>query len=288
MKDSRKKATVIVVSCLSGGSGKTTTVLNLASMLSERSKTLAIDFDPQGNLSQWLGCYDLSESATIAETVIPDDAIAITEIVRRALPTHSPLADLWLAPSDYSLTRAGELISTRPGREKFLSRAIKPILEEYDFVVIDSLPTKGNLTYNAILAADWIIIPTECTDKGVRGVISTINLIRELEEIDFKTPKILGVLPTKDQWSGANQTIMSRTAISSLQKKLAGVHIFSSLRYSTKVQRANHGSCSLEEAGFSKLAQPYCEIVEKLLTETDLNSNGSISQKEAIEYSYTN
>jgi chromosome partitioning protein len=68
---SGRTALVITVACLSGGSGKTTAALNLAIMLAEHGKTLAVDFDPQGNLSQWMGWTDLSESATIAETILP-------------------------------------------------------------------------------------------------------------------------------------------------------------------------------------------------------------------------
>ena len=152
MQNGMKRAAVIIVGCLSGGSGKTTTVLNLASMLSLKGKTLAIDFDPQGNLSQWLGWFDLSQTATIAETIIPDEAIAIDRIIKS--PQVEGEGDLWLAPSDYSLTNAGELIATRPGRERFLIRAIKPILHDYDYIVIDSPPSKANLTYNSVLAAD--------------------------------------------------------------------------------------------------------------------------------------
>lgn len=83
MSESDKQATVLSVACLSGGSGKTTTVLNLAMMLSEKGRTLAIDFDPQGNLSQWLGITDLSDSATIAETILPDsERVIVTEIIK--------------------------------------------------------------------------------------------------------------------------------------------------------------------------------------------------------------
>lgn len=83
IKDS-ERATVIAVACLSGGSGKTTTVLNLATMLAEKGKTLAVDFDPQGNLSQWMGWSDkLSDSATVAETILPDeDRVSISEIIK--------------------------------------------------------------------------------------------------------------------------------------------------------------------------------------------------------------
>ncbi|HEY9298402.1 MAG TPA: AAA family ATPase, partial [Phormidium sp.] len=81
MLESTKQAKVLTIACLSGGSGKTTTVLNLATMLSQTGKTLAVDFDPQGNLSQWLGWADLSEDATIAETILPSsDRVQVEEI----------------------------------------------------------------------------------------------------------------------------------------------------------------------------------------------------------------
>ncbi|MDP8963025.1 MAG: AAA family ATPase [Cyanobacteriota bacterium] len=109
MPESSRPTTVLAISCLSGGSGKSTTVLNLATMLSEKGKTLVVDFDPQGNLSQWLGWTDLSESATIAETILPDsDRIKITSIIKP--PTNEDRSGrLLLAPSDYSLSRAADL-----------------------------------------------------------------------------------------------------------------------------------------------------------------------------------
>jgi chromosome partitioning protein len=106
--------------------------------------------------------------------------------------------------------------------------------------VIDSPPSKGILTYNAILAADYLIIPTECTHKGVMGAASTKTLIQELEELDFQIPKLLGVIPTRDQWAGASRTKMSKAAIAALQETLPEIRLFSSLRQSTVVQQTNH------------------------------------------------
>jgi len=261
-----KQATVIAVSCLSGGSGKTTTVLNLATMLSEKGKTLAVDFDPQGNLSQWLGWSDkLSDLATVAEAILPDeDRINISEIVQSPA-NEDRNGKLHIAPSDYSLARAADAIAMEPGRERFLRRALKPILANYDFVVIDSPPSKGILTYNAILAADLLIIPTECTHKGVMGAISTGVLVKELEELEFKVPTLLGILPTRDQWAGANRTKMSKAAIEALGATLDKTHIFSAVRQSTTVQQTNHMGWSLEEAGEKALAEPYKEIIEAIL-----------------------
>jgi len=265
MKDSFKRASVITVSCLSGGSGKTTTALNLATVLSEKGKTLAVDFDPQGNLSQWMGWRDLSDSATMAETILPNiDRVSISDIIKP--PANEDRGDrLLLAPSDYSLSRASDVISLEPGRERFLRRALKSVLNEYEFIVIDSPPAKGILTYNAILAADFLVIPTECTDKGVTGAVNTVVLVQELEALEFPVPTILGIVPTRDQWTGLYQTRMARAALDSLKEIMKGVHIFTSVRQSTLVQQANNMGWSLEEAGEEALAKPYREVVQSIL-----------------------
>lgn len=261
MPESSKQAKTVAVSCLSGGSGKTTTSLNLAIMLSSLGKTLAVDFDPQGNLSQWMGWRDLSSEATIAETIVPgEDRLEIKEIIKK--PKNEERDDLEIAPADYSLSGAGEVIAPRPGRERFLKRTLKSVLGDYDYVVIDTPPAKGILTYNAILAADLVVIPTECTNKGVMGALNTITLIKELEEIDFVVPKILGIIPTRDQWSGANQTRMSKAAIETLSEVLKKMHIFSSVRHSTVVQQANNAGWSLAEMGKQSLAAAYTEVVD--------------------------
>lgn len=265
MPESLKLATIITISCLSGGSGKTTTVLNLATMLSERGKTLAVDFDPQGNLSQWLGIDNLSEVATIAETILPEtERVQIKDIIQK--PTNEEREGrLLVAPSDYSLSRASDAIAMEPGRERFLKRALKPVLPEYDFIVIDAPPSKGILTYNAILAADLLLIPTECTPKGVTGAVSTYTLVKELEDLDFQVPRIVGIVPTRDAWAGANQTRMSKAAIAAIKEALPSLHVFSSLRQSTIVQHTNHAGWSLFEAGEKSLAKPYLEVVEAII-----------------------
>jgi chromosome partitioning protein len=268
MPESAKQAITITVSCLSGGSGKTTTVLNLATMLSEKGKTLAVDFDPQGNLSQWMGWTDLSNEATIAETILPDlDRTPIAEIVK-APKNEDRKGQLALAPSDYSLSHAADVIAPAPGRERFLKRALTTISSEYDFILIDTPPAKGILTYNAIIAADLLVIPTECTDKGVRGAINTVLLVQELADIDFVVPQILGVIPTRDQWSGANQTRMSKAAIAAIRKALPELYLFSSVRQSTVVQQTNHAGWSLSEAGETTLATAYLKVVDAILKKT--------------------
>jgi chromosome partitioning protein len=258
-------AIVITVVCLSGGSGKTTTALNLATMLAQSgSKTLAIDFDPQGNLSQWLGWTDLSETATIAETLLTGpDRVDIADIIRDPL-NEDRQGRLWLAPSDYSLSRAIDAIAMEPGRELFLRRTVKPILKDYDFIVIDSPPSKGLLTYNSILTSNYLVVPTECTQKGVMGALSTLILVKELAELDFQVPHVLGILPTRDQWVGANRTKMTKAALEALEEVLGGIRLFSPVRQSTLVQQANSMGWSIAETGEDSLAAPYHEVLTAL------------------------
>ncbi|MDX2271635.1 MAG: ParA family protein [Cyanobacteriota bacterium] len=266
MLDGAKPAMVITVVCLSGGSGKTTTALNLATMLSHYGKTLAVDFDPQGNLSQWMGHTDLSDSATMAETVLTGtDRVSISDIIRPPL-NEDRQERLWLAPSDYSLSRAMDGVALEPGRELFLRRALKPILKNYQFLVIDSPPAKGLLTYNTILAADYLVVPTECTQKGVMGALSTMILVKELAELDFDVPEVLGILPTREQWAGNKRTKMSKAALEALGELLQGIRIFPSLKQSTVVQQTNSMGWSLAEAGEELLAEPYRDVVNLVLS----------------------
>ena len=261
-----RKPVIVTISCLSGGSGKTTTALNLATMLAERSKTLAVDFDPQGNLSQWLGWSDLSETATIAETILSnEDRIEIEAIIQS--PLNEERNSLFLAPSDYSLSSAVDAIAMQPGRERVLKRALKPVLSLYDYIVIDSPPSKGILTYNAVLAADHLVLPTECTHKGVSGAVNTLVLIDELQELEFDVPKVLGIIPTREQWAGARRTRMCRAALETLHSSVNGTHIFSALRQSTLVQQTNNSGWSLDEAGEAVLSKPFQEVVEAIINE---------------------
>ncbi len=264
MSTASEPGVVITVVCLSGGSGKTTATLNLATMLSEMGKTLAIDFDPQGNLSQWMGWTDLSDSATVAETILPGpERVDMADIIR---PPCNEDRDgrLFLAPSDYSLSRAIDAITMEPGRELFLRRAMKSVVTNYDYIVIDSPPSKGLLTYNTILCSNYLVIPTECTQKGVMGALSTLILVKELSELDFQVPEVLGILPTRDQWVGAHRTKMSKAALEALTEVMQGIPIFSSVRQSTVVQQTNSMGWSLAEAGEGTLARPYQEVLDAL------------------------
>lgn len=97
------------------------------------------------------------------------------------------------------------------------------------------------------------------------GALSTLVLLKELEELDFHVPKFLGVLPTREQWVGNNRTKMSRAAVEALAEMMQGIPIFTPVRQSTVVQQTNSMGWSLAEAGEDLLAQPYREILKAVL-----------------------
>lgn len=158
-----------------GGTGKTTTAINLSSFLGLRGKkTLLVDMDPQGNASSGVGIDPQGKKSiydVISENALPEDAI---------YPTEWP--NLFLMPSDISLTGGEVELVTLEQRELRLSHKLKEIKENYDYIIIDAPPSLGLLTVNVLSAADTLLIPIQCEYYALEGVsklMQTIELIKE-------------------------------------------------------------------------------------------------------------
>ncbi len=158
-----------------GGTGKTTTAINLSSSLGvEGKKTLLIDMDPQGNASSGVGLDPQAKNSVydvISNNVSSKEAI---------YPTEWP--NLSLMPSDISLTGGEiELVSLNQ-REKLLRQSLREVKDCYDYIVIDAPPSLGLLTVNVLSAADSLVIPIQCEYYALEGVsklMHTVGLIRE-------------------------------------------------------------------------------------------------------------
>src|ERR1700710_2135722 len=177
--DGHGPATVLAVCNQKGGVGKTTTTINLGASLAEYGRrVLLVDVDPQGALWVGLGITPNPLDRTVHDLVISSgDAVDPHDAV---LKTH--VEGLDLLPSNIDLSAAEVQLVNEVGREHSLARALRPLLKEYDYILIDCQPSLGLLTVNALTAADGVVIPLECEYFALRGVallLQTIDKVRD-------------------------------------------------------------------------------------------------------------
>ncbi len=174
-----------------GGVGKTTTAINLGAALAEYGRrVLLVDFDPQGALGAGVGIHPHTLERTIYDVMMTGEATA-QEVIR---PTSVPGVDL--LPANIDLSGAELLLVSEVGREQALTRALRPIRNDYDVILIDCQPSLGLLTVNALTAAQWVIIPLECEYFSLRGVALLQDTIRKIQERTNPDLELAGVLAT--------------------------------------------------------------------------------------------
>lgn len=187
----RGPARVIAVANQKGGVGKTTSTINLGAALAEYGRrVLLVDFDPQGALSVGLG-VQAHELDTTIYNLLMERGVEIDDVIR---PTAVEGMDL--LPSNIDLSAAEVQLVTEVGREQALGRALKPVLDRYDVILIDCQPSLGLLTINALACADAILIPLACEFFSLRGVALLMDTIEKVQERLNGDLRILGILAT--------------------------------------------------------------------------------------------
>src|SRR3954447_9995000 len=179
-------ARVIVFANQKGGVAKTTTTLNLGVALAEQGqKVLAIDLDPQGNLTMSQGWNPDEIDRSMFDVLV--HKLPISEIVRTN--------EIDLAVASIDLAGAELALSSMIGRERALEKALAPVLDDYDWIMIDTPPSLGLLTINAFVAATGVIVPVQCECLSLRGLVQLENTLTMIREHLHPVVELQGILP---------------------------------------------------------------------------------------------
>lgn len=181
---------VISVANQKGGVGKTTTAINLAACLGVlEHKTLLIDADPQANATSGVGIDPKTVKTSIYECLMGD--VDMRDIV---IETANPNLDI--IPAHIDLVGAEIEMISMPSRENMMRRAIKQVVDDYDFIIIDCSPSLGLITVNALTASDSVIVPVQCEYFALEGLGKLLNTIKIVQSRLNTSLAIEGILLT--------------------------------------------------------------------------------------------
>jgi chromosome partitioning protein len=241
------KAKVIAFANQKGGVAKTTTTLNLAAAFAEEGhRVLCCDMDPQGNLTMSQGIDPDTLEKSMYDVLV--HKVSIREDV---------------ACASIDLAGAEIAMSTMIGRERSLQKAFEPILEDYDFICIDTPPSLGLLTINALTAADKVIVPVQCEYLSMRGLIQLQNTLAMIRENLNPNVDIEGILPTLVD----SRTIHAKEAIEILEENFGDRVFASRIRKTVRFAEAPvKGMSVLKYEPDGVAAQSYRQLAQEVLT----------------------
>jgi len=236
-----------------GGVAKTTTTLNLGVAFAEHGlKVLLIDLDPQGNLTMSQGLNPDSIERSMFDVLV--HRLPIQEVVHHA--------EVDLAVSSIDLAGAELALSSMIGRERALDKALVEVKDGYDYVLIDTPPSLGLLTINALVASSGVIVPVQCEYLSLRGLVQLENTLSMIRENLNPRVEIEGILPTMYD----SRTLHSREAVEILQENFGDLVFGTKIRKTVRYAEAPvKGSSVLKYDPSGSAAEAYRDLAKEVL-----------------------
>jgi chromosome partitioning protein len=247
-------AKVIAFANQKGGVAKTTTTLNLGVAFRELGlNVLAVDLDPQGNL-------------TMSQGMNPDEIeVSMFDVLVRQVPITDAIhhAEIDIAVSAIDLAGAELALSGMIGRERALQKALLSARREYDYILIDTPPSLGLLTVNAFTAADEVIVPVQCEYLSLRGLAQLQHTLEMIRESLNPGVAIRGILPTMFD----SRLLHSREAVEILKESFGDLVFKTWIRKTVRYAEAPvQGSSVLRYDPDGTAAEAYRELAREVLS----------------------
>jgi chromosome partitioning protein len=236
-----------------GGVAKTTTTLNLGVAFAEQGlKVLLVDLDPQGNLTMSQGMNPDSIDRSMFDVLV--HRLPIQEVIKHA--------EVDLAVSSIDLAGAELALSSMIGRERALEKALVEVRGNYDYVLIDTPPSLGLLTINALVASNGVIVPVQCEYLSLRGLVQLENTLSMIRENLNPRVEIDGILPTMYD----KRTLHSREAVEILQENFGELVFHTKIRKTVRYAEAPvKGTSVLKYDPSGSAAAAYRDLAKEVL-----------------------
>jgi chromosome partitioning protein len=254
LEAARDPVEILALANQKGGVAKTTTTLNLGVAFAERGyRVLLIDLDPQGNLTMSQGLNPDTIERSMFDVLV--NRMPIEEVIERR--------EVDIAVSSIDLAGADMALSSQIGRERALQKALAPIMDRYDYILMDTPPSLGLLTINAFVAATGVIVPVQTEYLSLRGLVQLENTLAMVRENLNPKVEIVGILPTMYD----RRLTHSREADEILREN------FGSLVYHTRIRKTIRfaeapvkGSSVLAYEPTGEAAELYRDLAKEVLS----------------------